>query len=73
MNHNASVSKPAILYKKIPIPDVFISEDSNGRWSGDLRIGDLTGDGVVDFLVYKSLGGMKPNATAGTGTAMSMV
>ena len=53
-------STPALLYKKIPIPEAFITEDENGRWGGDIRIGDLTGNGVVDFLVYKSLGGMKP-------------
>jgi len=60
MNNNPSVPEPAILYKKVRIPDSCISEDANGRWGGDIRIGDLTGDGIVDFLVYKSLGGMKP-------------
>ena len=60
MNNKSQTPESAILYKKIRIPDAFISEDANGRWGGDLRIGDLTGDGVVDFLVYKSLGGMKP-------------
>ncbi|MCZ6680894.1 MAG: hypothetical protein O7E52_27010 [Candidatus Poribacteria bacterium] len=59
--NNSSVAEPAILYRKVRIPDAFISEDSDGRWGGDIRIGDLTGDGNVDFLVYKSLGGMKPS------------
>ena len=60
MNH-LQMPQPAILYKKIPIPDEFISTDTDGsRWGGDIRIGDLTGDGSVDFLVYKSLGGIKP-------------
>ncbi len=60
MNDNFPVPEGATLHKKILIPDGFISEDSGERWGGDIRIGDFTGDGVVDFLVYKSLGGMKP-------------
>ena len=61
MINRYQVSADAILYKKVPIPDAFISIDSDGRrWGGDIRIGDLTGDGNVDFLVSKSLGGMKP-------------
>ena len=34
---------------------------SEGGWAGDLRIGDLDGDGQVDFLVFRSADeGMKP-------------
>lgn len=29
-------------------------------YGGDLRIGDLDGDSVVDFIVFKSVGGLKP-------------
>lgn len=55
-------SSSAILYRKIQIPREFLSLDGCGRpWGGDIRIGDLTGNGEVDFLVYKSLGGMKPS------------
>jgi len=54
----------AILYKKISIPQEFLSfMDVGGKkqaYGGDIRIGDLDGDGNVDFVVYKSLGGMKP-------------
>ena len=47
---------PALLYKKVALPDEFVRE----RTGGDIRIGDLTGDGQVDFLVYNALGGIKP-------------
>ena len=46
----------ALLYKKVSLPDEFV----RNRTGGDIRIGDLTGDGQVDFLVYNALGGIKP-------------
>jgi hypothetical protein len=59
MNH--AQTEEAILYKKVSVPDAFLSVGTGGRrYGGDIRIGDLTGDGNVDFLVYKSLGGIKP-------------
>ena len=48
--------QPAHLYQRVPIPEAFLNE----TWGGDIRIGALTGDGNVDFLVYKSLGGIHP-------------
>ena len=50
----------AHLYKRVAIPDEFLNETAGRSWGGDIRIGDLTGDGTVDFLVYKSLGGIHP-------------
>ncbi len=50
----------AQLYKRVAIPDAFLNETDGNSWGGDIRIGDLTGDGTVDFLVYKSLGGIHP-------------
>ena len=47
----------ALLYKKVAIPEEFISVVDGRRVGGDIRVGDLTGDGRVDFLVYKALGG----------------
>ncbi len=54
-----------ILYKKIQIPTAFLTdamvEDRLLQFGGDIRIGDLSGDGQADFLVYRSAdGGMKP-------------
>ena len=54
------------LLKRIPIPQIYLNYSppteniSEKYWGGDIRIGDLTGDGKVDFVVYKSIGGMKP-------------
>lgn len=50
----------AHLYKRVAIPGAFLNEAAENPWGGDIRIGDLTGDGTVDFLVYKSLGGIHP-------------
>jgi hypothetical protein len=59
-----------MLYKKVEIPRALLArEQVDGKglvFGGDIRIGDLTGDGEVDFLVYRSVdkahdvGGMKP-------------
>jgi hypothetical protein len=52
----------AVLFKKVALPEEFIDVDADGRRvGGDIRMGDLTGDGQVDFLVYKALGGIKPS------------
>ncbi len=48
-------------YRNIQVPEAFTSVDGEGRrYGGDIRIGDLTGNGDVDFVVYQSLGGVKP-------------
>lgn len=52
---------PALLYSKVALPPAFTRPDASGRRiGGDLRIGDLTGDGQADLLVYNALGGIKP-------------
>jgi hypothetical protein len=51
----------AVLHKKVLLPEEFISIEDGRRVGGDIRIGDLSGDGRMDFLVYKSLGGIKPS------------
>ena len=52
----------AIKYRQIQVPEAFTSIDAQGRrYGGDIRIGDLTGDGRVDFIVYQCLGGLKPS------------
>ncbi len=40
-----------ILYDKIEIPQHLLSESGFG---GDIRIGDLDGDGYADYVVYRS-------------------
>jgi hypothetical protein len=59
-----------LLYKRITIPEELLAQTTydGNRWvyGGDIRIGDLTGDGCADFALYRSLddahdgGGLKP-------------
>lgn len=58
-----------MLYRKLAIPDEFLVTKQGHTFGGDLRIGDLNGDGRCDFLVYRCnhgapkgahMGGMKP-------------
>ncbi len=57
------------LYSKVDIPAVFRQTNEKGVFGGDIRIGDLSGNGVCDFIVYRSAqggdirqhdGGIKP-------------
>ena len=59
--NDPALPAPALLYSKVALPPAFTRPDASGRrMGGDLRIGDLTGDGQADFLVYNALGGIKP-------------
>ena len=55
-----------ILYKRVEIPPEFCVTAEEGTYGGDIRMGDLEGNGRADFLVYRSVddahdgGGMKP-------------
>ncbi|MCL6628683.1 MAG: hypothetical protein K6U00_03660, partial [Armatimonadetes bacterium] len=61
--------RKACLQRRIEIPHELVSvgPTSSGqdrptglvRYGGDLRIGDLNGDGMVDFVLLKSVGGIK--------------
>jgi hypothetical protein len=62
------VYKP-VLFHKIAIPQSLLVTRAGVTFGGDLRIGDLTGDGKCDFVVYRCnhgapsgahQGGMKP-------------
>ena len=55
-----NIPQDAHLYKRVAIPEDFLNVTDGNSWGGDIRIGDLTGNGFVDFLVYKSLGGIHP-------------
>lgn len=59
----------ALLYRTVAIPEKFLITIKGHTFGGDLRIGDLDGDGRCDFLVYRCnhgaskgahVGGMKP-------------
>ena len=59
----------ALLYRKLPIPKEFLITEDGHTFGGDIRIGDLNGDGRCDFLVYRckdsgpsgpAVGGHKP-------------
>jgi len=54
-----------LLYRRIDVPTPLLARaDHKGRtllYGGDVRIGDLTGNGQPDFVVFRSAeGGMKP-------------
>lgn len=58
-----------LLYRKVAVPERFLVTREGVTFGGDVRIGDLTGDGHCDFLVYRCnhgapkgahRGGMKP-------------
>ena len=59
-----------ILYRRLPVPEKFVISAGGAAFGGDVRIGDLTGDGRCDFLVYRCnhgapsgahMGGLKPS------------
>lgn len=61
----ASEGGKSILYRKIQIPSAFLTdaevEGQELRFGGDVRVGDLSGAGQAEFLVFRSAdGGMKP-------------
>ena len=45
----------ARLYRRVPVPEPFLVTESDHTFGGDLRIGDLDGDGSCDFLIYRSV------------------
>ena len=62
-----------ILYRKLAVPKEFVITAGGATFGGDVRIGDLTGDGRCDFLVYRCnhgapsgahMGGLKPSFMA---------
>ena len=43
-----------ILYRKIAVPESFLTTQDSLTFGGDIRMGDLTGNGQADFLVYRA-------------------
>lgn len=68
-DNEVSVREDALLYRQVAIPQAFRITRDGHTFGGDLRIGDLNGDGRCDFLVYRCdhgapsgahVGGLKP-------------
>lgn len=59
-------TSPAVLYRRVEIPRALLTrarvEGRNLCFGGDVRLGDLTGDGQADLLVYRcdTASGLKP-------------
>lgn len=54
------MDKPT-LYKTIRVPDALLSGSPyGGGFGGDIRVGDLAGDGRMDLVVYRTVDGVKP-------------
>ena len=43
-----------LLYREIVIPKAFLTTSDSLTYGGDIRMGDLTGNGQADFLVYRA-------------------
>lgn len=59
----------AQVYRKVAIPERFLTAKDGHLFGGDIRIGDFDGDGLCDLLVYRCnhgapsgahMGGLKP-------------
>lgn len=62
---HAPVREDALLFRKLPIPDSFLITRNGQTFGGDIRIGDLNGDGQCDFLVYRCNHGAPSGAHQG--------
>lgn len=67
---DAAAAETAVLQARVKIPASLLARgtkrdperrrpDEEYLFAGDIRIGDLNGDGTVDFVLARSLGGMK--------------
>lgn len=50
----------AILWREAPVPAQYLGPGPAGPCGGDIRIGDLDGDGWVEFICYRNAAWLKP-------------
>ena len=60
-----SLKHRPLLFRRIAVPKQFLVTRAGVTFGGDLRIGDLTGDGKCDFLVYRCNHGAPTGAHRG--------
>jgi hypothetical protein len=50
-----------LLYRKLAVPESLLTTEKGVTFGGDVRVGDLTGDGRCDLVVFRNArGGTKP-------------
>lgn len=55
-----AIGPGAILWREVKVPEEFLGPGPAGPCGGDLRIGDLDGDGRVEFVCYRNAAWLKP-------------
>lgn len=60
MPGSASRGAQAILWRDVPVPEAYLGPGPAGPCGGDIRIGDLDGDGRVEFVCYRNAAWLKP-------------
>jgi len=60
MAQSDPVGPEAVLWREIAVPEQFRGSGPAGPCGGDIRIGDLDGDGRVEFVCYRNLAWLKP-------------
>ena len=60
---DTSSADSPILFKKITVPKKLRVQNDSLDFGGDIRIGDLTNNSQVDFIVYRGAEGDKNGAT----------
>ncbi|MBD3291668.1 MAG: hypothetical protein GF393_01985 [Armatimonadia bacterium] len=60
MTMSEPIGPQAILWREVPVPEAMRGPGPAGPCGGDLRIGDLDGDGRVEFVCYRNLAFLKP-------------
>ena len=62
-NQSKKTTDTPIQFKKITVPKKLRVQNDSLDYGGDIRIGDLTNNSQVDFIVYRGAEGDKNGAT----------